>query len=246
MKLKLLYLMPLILVAFGSCKQDGEIISLDVSSIFVINAVPDITAIKANTSGKPIGWNLNTDLIGYGANKFYYGPVGIVPITVVSAADTTKMLFSKNVTLQNKKVYSMYVFGGASNIDTMFREESNYPVIPLKIGAYNPTDSVTNVRFVNLSYGSPPLNIKIRNSTTNEVSNLAYKGISAFKGYANKVVAGTNYVFEIRDATTNVLFSTFVFQARTANQFRNVVIVIRGVFSPSATSPFIVSTVNYF
>lgn len=233
------------LLAFMACKkteQAGE----QLTAINVVNASLDLPAVKINTSSNSIYWRLITDQVNYGANRFYYTPQGNSTVKAVAIADTTKLLLNNNFNLTSK-IYTLYLLGNASAVEPMLVEESSFPYIRLDQPKAPSIDSVTNVRFVNLSANSPALKVNIQGSSTNEITNLAYKNSSNWKVYPNKLVGTTYYVFEVRNASTNDLLISYTFGATATNRFRNVALIIKGNYGTSSGSnAFGISTINYF
>lgn len=245
MKANYLVLLAFSLTVLLSCSKgsDNNKNIPSVGTINVINAITDIPSVKVRLSGRPVSYNLATQLV-YGAGKLYAVTSGDGSAVVVNSNDTTKVLFNRSFQI-NPKVYSLYISGSAAAIDTMLREEVNLPFINQSKAPLS-ADSVVNVRFVNLSANSPALKIKLATETNNEVNNLPYKSIGPWKGYPDKVKE-TFYNFEIRNATTDVLITTYIFKTNPANRFKNIMLVIKGVYGTSTGSaPFGISEVNYF
>ena len=235
--------MAIFLLWFVSCKKDNSTITLT-SSVMVVNAAVNVPAIQVNVTGNPIKYAGGVS-IPYGSGGFYFLSRKAMPVTVVSAADTTTFLFNNTLNFQSG-IYTMYLIGQAPTIDTLFREETNFPFIHTDLSTPPSSDSVVNVRFVNLSPNSVPLKIKITGATTNEVDNLPYKGISNWKRY-NTLVATTVYSFQIRDAATDALITTYSFSATATNRFKNVALIIKGLQgTTTGSNAFGVSAVNYF
>lgn len=233
-----------IVTMFSACKED-EHIKPATATITVINAITDVPNVKVNATGNSISWKNTTEQVAYGARGFYYAATGLVNLTAVASADTTKMVFNGSFNLQSK-VYSMYLTGTVAQADTLFREETTYPYIRTDVVRPASTDSIVNVRFVNLSVGSPALKVKLATGTSNEVDNLPYKGIGNWKAYPAKL-ASTVYSFQIRRVDNDALLTTFSFTANATNRFKNVTLVIRGVFgTTTGTAPFGVTAINYF
>ena len=244
----ILYMLLLFGLALGACKKDGNLeTNARVATINVINAVTDGGAIKVNASGKAIGWGNIPVGVNYGAGKLFYGNTSNgVLIKAVLTTDTNKLFFDGIRNLQSR-IYSLYLSGSSTAPDSLFKEEQNYPYIALDKASYTGSDSVVNIRFVNLSANSTPLKINIRSSTVNEVESLKYKDIGNWKAYPSKTTATTNYIFEVRDAASGTLFTTYTFGATATNRFKNVALVIRGLLgTTSGGNAFGVSAVNYF
>lgn len=231
-------------VSLASCKTKDEI-APEAGTICIINAIEDAGAIKVNPSSKYIPWSNLTTTVAYLARGFYYPPVGNSNIVAVSNLDTNTVFFNAKHVVKSK-IYTMYLSGTKANVDTMFREEDDYPFIFTDAKIPLLADSVVNVRFVNLSTSCPAVKIKLATGTGNEVDNLPYKGIGAWKAYPAKLPT-TTYSYQIRDAATDALIITFNFSATATNRFKNVALVIRGVFGTnSGTAAFGISAINYF
>jgi hypothetical protein len=88
------------------------------------------------------------------------------------------------------------------------------------------TDSTCGVRFINLSPNSGPISVNIQGAAQgSEVSTLAYKAYTTFKQHPAKMV-NANYVFEIRDAGTGNLITTYTM---FTPWFQNVTLALRGL-----------------
>ncbi|WP_142531146.1 DUF4397 domain-containing protein [Pedobacter westerhofensis] len=239
MKKTLLFIIPVaLLFLIASCEKENYTIK-GTANITVINAALNAGSIKVNAgAGNGFAYAKASD-VAFGGNAIYGAFTGSTPITVVSSTDTTKVLFSRTVDLQ--PISTLYIAGLSPTIDTVFRVEKSIPVIN---NAVLKPDSSVYIRFVNLSPNSTPLNINVRLATTNEVTGLAYKGISELKKYAAKT-SSTTYTFEIRDAATNVVQSTLNFNA-TNNRYKTITIVIRGLMvTGTGTTAFGTFQVNH-
>lgn len=231
------------MVCLGACKKSDETV-IRTATIQVINVAADVPSIKVNPSGGRYSFKTTVDSVKYSANKFYFSPTGGSTITVVASPDSTKVLFNRSVNLKSA-IYTLYLAGTASSPDTLFREETNFPFISLS-KLFTATDSVVNVRFVNLSANNTPVKIKIANAATNEVDNLPYKTIGSWKAYPAKL-SSTSYAFQVRNAATDALLATFNLTANAANRFKNVSLIIKGVQgTTTVTNAFGVMAVNYF
>ncbi|WP_316812564.1 hypothetical protein [Pedobacter heparinus] len=231
-------------ISLFSCKSEDQALPAT-GTICVINAVTDAGAIKVNSSAKNIAWSSQTTTTAYLARGFYYATEGNPNLIVVPALDTNAILFNASRAIKSK-VYTMYLSGTKVAVDTIFREEIDFPYIVTDVRIPSSADSVVNVRFVNLSIGSPALKIKLATGTGNEADNLPYKGISTWKGYPARL-ATTVYSFQVRNAATDALITTFNFSATATNRFKSVALLIRGVFgTTTGSATFGVTAVNYF
>ena len=228
-----------------ACKKSDENIKSILSNILVVNTNVGIAGIKINITGKPIVYSASPQ-ITYGTAAFYYTERATGAFNIVAATDTTKRLISDTFNLKSA-LYTIYLFGTATEIDTLFKEEVTFPFIKTDPGIIpSSADSVVNVRFVNLSIGSPALKIKISTSANNEIDNLPYKGIGEWKRYNSKLTT-TVYSFQIRRVDNDALVTTYNFSATATNRFKSVSLVMRGIFgTTTGTTPFGVTPINYF
>lgn len=227
-----------------ACKKDDKVL-ISVTTINVVNAAIDVASVKVNTSENPVAYSKTTDVVNFGANRFYYAARGLNTINAVATADTTKMLFNKKTDL-GIGFYTLYLAGQAPNVDTLFRREDNFPFIKTDVTVPAIENHVTSVRFVNLSPNSPALKINIKNSVINEIENFTYKSIGNWKGYGNSAAGTTNYIFKVRNAATNAILLTYTFGATTTNRFKNVALVIKGLIGGTGANAFGIFPVNYF
>jgi hypothetical protein len=243
--MKNLIIFILILATFCSCKEE-KTRPEEIGIVNVINAITDAGPIKVNPTGQPRSWSSWSLQTAYVAGTLYYATAGHANFTISPISDTTKILVDRSFNLK-AKIYTLYLSGTAAAPDTMLREEINYPnIITAGDGIPSTADSVVNLRFVNLSANSPSLKVKLSTVTVNEVDNLPYKGITAFKAYPNRLTS-TAYSFQIRRVDTDALVTTFNFSATSTNRFKNVALIIRGVFgTTTGTAPFGVTAVNYY
>jgi len=243
MKHKYLVLLILI-IGYTSCKKSDSLYPKNVS-INIINAVINSSAFKFNFSEREVNYLNVSEQVPFGTNRFYYSVSGIVKMEVISVSDQNKIILSKALTL-DKDSYSLFLTGTSPNIDTVLISDK-LPFIRTDVSKPLSSDSVVNIRFVNLSPNSPALKVKIRNNSENEVENLKYKDVGDWKSYPNKANAATNYVFEIRDASTDTILSTYTFGATSTNRFKNVSLILKGLFgTTTGTNAFGVQLVNYF
>jgi hypothetical protein len=224
---------------FSSCKKDAQTFATT-ATINVINAAVDVPAIKVNIGTGFFIYN-TAPQVNYGGSGIYYAQGTTVPIKVVASSDTTTFLVNSSYNF-HQGVYSIYVAGQAPKIDTLIRQETNYPYIHNDISAI---DSSFNVRFVNLSPNSSPVNINIKNAATTEASNLSYKGISAFKKYPADY-KHTTYALEIRDAASNSLLATLTLTS-ASYRFKNIAVLIKGLEgTTTGTDAFGASAITQF
>jgi len=215
----------------SACKKDN-VDYRSTANIYVVNATVDGGAIKVNPgAGKGFTYKTATDQV-FGTGAVYGAFTGNTNITIVSSADTTKTIFNRTINLQ--PINTLYLAGQSPNIDTLYRVEKNFPYISQSQATLNPDNSMY-IRFVNLCPNSPAVNINIRNSTTNEATNLTYKGITDFVKYP-ALTTTPNYVFEVRNATDNSLI-TSVTVGVSASRFKTLSLIFKGAIGSTTASP---------
>lgn len=220
------------IIGFTSCeKNDAGIPQL--TSVNIINAVVNTTAIKVNPFGSAITYNSYTDSVKFGAFKLYSLHAGTeTPLTIVATTDTTKPLFTASLSINAGEYYALFLSGQYPQADTVWARDnfSNY------------TDSLIGIRFINLSPNSNAVKINIKGNTTqNEVNSLGYKQLTDFKQYSAKI-ANPNYQFEVRDVATSALLASFTL---SYTRFHNHTLVIKGLAGvTTGANAFSVFSVN--
>ncbi len=238
---KIIFCLTIVFWLFA-CKKDHAEYK-QVATVNVIHAGIDVGAIKINTSGHALDFQSEGTTINYSASKLMFPPVGTMMIQVVPASDISRKIVNASYIVL-PKLYTLYIAGTSKVVDTIFNEEVNFPQ---SVQFPNVPDSIVNVRFINLSPNSVPLKIKLVSSTSNEVDNLPYKGISEWKIYKAGPAATTTYSFQIRNAATDALITTYNFSANATNRFKTVALIIKGLQgTTSGTNAFGVFTANYF
>lgn len=218
-----------------SCKKDEGVGTVDIAKVNVINAVVDGGNVKVNVGTRTIPWvNINDNQILGGSNtlsRLYIAPTASSTyLQVVQASDTTKFWYNQQKQLDANKMYTLYLSGTPANVKTSFQEETNFPKYILR-DASRPTpvtDSIVNIRFVNLSPSGPKVDINIRGNTVNEVSALSYEAFTDFKAYPTPSNV-SSIVFEIRNSTNKELLATFS-QAITSVRFKSIAILMFGIY----------------
>jgi hypothetical protein len=204
-------------------------------SSYVVDAAPNsaLTAVNAVIGSNPVIVNFTNNIpvqtyysttqrISYGSSYEYSIVSNSTPVTVFQTTDTLHPEFQGTLQFQPNLIYSLFlsgVYNSQNQPDTLLTVD-NPPYYPA-------SDSMTGVRFVNLSPGSNPIAVNIKgNANGSEVSNLAYKAITSFKAYpaTSKI---TQYIFEIRDATSGVLLTSYSYNKLA--RFKNVTVVLSGM-----------------
>jgi hypothetical protein len=217
-----------------------------VASFTVVNVIPNTVynVIPVINTAQAIMWYQSAYSIGYGS--FYeYSPIsGNDTIYVVQSNDTLHTgpkalgeMFYGILPLKSGGIYSLFLCGtDTTSPDYLFTTDT--------LPYYSPVDSVTGIRFVNLSTGSNPISINLEGSPYGSaVSSLAYKNITDFKQYIDNSTI-SDYLFVVRDVATGDSLTQFDFIASGSGNngygltdaynngklltFRNITIAIYG------------------
>lgn len=206
-------LVPMLLLALGGCKKNNKV--QGTASLSFVNAI------IGDSSVIPVFTGSNETLSGFSINsRFFYGAfkgnsftgtlsyevnsyAGRQSVAIYRFPDTVpgKAQLNLDLWLPVGSIHTLFLTGTSTTPDTLFTED--HP--PL----YLPSDSVTGIRFVNLSAGSNPVSVNIKGQPAgSETGNLPYKGITEFKRYP-ATSAISSYTFEFRDAATGNLLTTY-------------------------------------
>ncbi|QQD16040.1 hypothetical protein [Sphingobacterium sp. UDSM-2020] len=220
-----------------SCQKNEVIGTLGIAKVNVVNAVVGGGGIKVNVSPKEMSWSSipENQVIGYGTGKLYMVSTDkSTHLKVVRIVDTTQIWYNRNVNLKKETMYTLYLSGTPSAVDTLFCAETKFPkpisrdpghLIPAK-------DSVVNIRFVNLSTSGPVVDINIEGHTTNEVTGLGYQQFTDFKSYL-VTDQDQGISLEIRNSLTEEVIATYqVDVSKWGNLFKTISIVIMGAYDP--------------
>lgn len=196
-------------IIISSCKKD-EVKAIPLASLNVTNAIVDGTTAKLGSNASSISNNAYTQF----ALKAGHDNIYIYPST-----DSLHPYYNNIINTNNGDVYSLFLAGTTAQVDTILIKEN----IPYR------KDSTTGIRFINLAPSSNPISITLSTSTTtDEVSNLAYKQVTDFKSYP--ALYNSIYTFQIRDASTQAPsnpLATFSLSGSSVPRFANITLVIR-------------------
>lgn len=192
------------LAGFMACKK-STVETSPLASLNIVNATVGVSAAKVRFSG-PNGanyYNLITATTAYGANTaFGVNANTNVPVTIINSPDSTKIIYQNTLNFSNGDLYTLYLAGQATAVDTILRKETSLPSF---------TDSSCGVRFINLSYNSNPITVTLSTAATTaitEFTGLAYKTQSVFKTFPAGV-ANNTYTFQVRDAGSMALLGSY-------------------------------------
>lgn len=212
--MKLLFLIIPIIFLFYCCGKSNT--ASTSSALTIVNAIPNSQPLLMNFSGNnPKAGNdfklynaeyQNDGGIGYGSYIELGSYTNLTNLSLSQISDTSHYLFNGTLTLENGGIYSLYLMGSdTSHIDTLFNRD--------KIPYYSLTgDSVMGVRFLNLSAGSDPLTVTLKNDTTHKaiLQNLPYKSISSFQAFpVNTSTLINGYTFEFRNSNSGDILANY-------------------------------------
>jgi hypothetical protein len=193
-------------VVTGSCKKQRAVES-NFAVLHIVGAIKDNKYVVTNFKGtQPLPNYLAAARIGTFQTPFpgrYYIAEPQQPLAFYTFPDTmpgSKPVLSMNLQLQKDVLYTLFVAGTTSSLDTVLIKE-NLPVIAIK-------DSVSAVRFVNLMSGAP-VSVNLKGEPYGSaLQSLPYMGVSAYARYPIRHYI-TRYEFEVRDAATGDLLVTY-------------------------------------
>jgi hypothetical protein len=184
----------------------------------------------------PAQYYSSAQQVSYGSAQLYSPLSGSNPLSVVPITDTVFTIFKGSLILVAGDIYSFFLTGDTTKPDTLFVQDN----IPLH------SDSSVGIRIVNLSPSSQSISINLAGNAASqtEFSGLVYKQISSFKTYvANSSIAGSQYVFEVRDQASGNLLTTYTW---SYHLFKNNTLVIAGSEDPTSSTPLMVFSVNNY
>jgi hypothetical protein len=244
-KKQILLLVFMVVLAFSCTKQLNNDTQSPVSAFTVVNAVIGSNPLITDLTGADsvAAYLTTTAQIGYSSFFEYSIQSGNVPLTVYQTTDTLNPVFKtglKNsaLNLESSKIYSLFLSGqiGTQNLVDTLLTQDNPPFHPA-------TDSTVGIRFVNVSPGSSPISVNIQgNPNASEVPTLSYRTITGFKNYP-ATISVTQYTFEIRDAASGNLLTTYTYNIAP---YQNITIAVIGSEDPSVGVPVSAMQVNNF
>lgn len=216
------------LIFFCACVKNENLVKpVPISALTIVNASIGSSPVAADFNGDSIQWFSDARTIGYGSSYEYSMPSGRIITTLYQMSDTMNGVYYGFLDLEPAGIYSLFLCGqapqsGKIDMDTLFIND-NPPY-------YSASDSVTGVRFVNLSFGSNPISVNIQGMQSQPiVKSLAYKsltGFTAFPATATNPVT-KKYIFEFRDASSGTLITTYSYSS--IQRFKNVTIALKGL-----------------
>jgi hypothetical protein len=233
-------LLAMLIIVIGCNKSNNVIVSP--AAFNVINAIPGSNPIiPVFGTQAPIKYFASALSINYPGSSEYSPLSGANTLYIVQSNDTIKInrsseMFSGRLNLLAGRIYSFFLAGDTSHIDTMLVQDHIPPIY---------ADSSAGVRFVNLATGSNPVSLTISGSPASQTqfSNVAYKGITNWKKYpANNAVPGF-YTFTVRDQASGDSLTSCMWYYTL---FRNSTLIISGSAAPGSPTPLQVYQMNNF
>lgn len=194
-----------------SCNKEAAVLPPGVS-LSMIAAIPDVEMLYSSFAGtdQPASYRFlgllryNNYNVTSGGSNIFSRPAGDQRLAFYRPGDTShpeKPFIALTLPLKAGGIYSLFLAGTTTAPDTLFTED----VIPW----YSVKDSVTGLRFINLSPGSNPITINIAGKADgSEVEQLAYKSHTVFKSYPAHANVN-DYTFEFRDKVSGQLLASY-------------------------------------
>lgn len=242
LKVKIACSLILMFAYLFSCQKDEAVGTVDIAKVNVINAVVVGGSVKVNVSNKRLPWNSIGDAQTLGGtnnlNRLFIVPAEIPTyLQIAPISDTTKLWYDELKQLNTGKMHTLYLSGTLGNVKALFHEEINFPKPIIRdAGRQTPvTDSIVNIRFVNLSPSGPKLDVNIRGNTANEATELNYQAFTTFKAYP--VPRNVNsIVFEIRQSSDKKLLRVFSLPVSNV-RFKAIAVIVMGLYPGTSFPP---------
>lgn len=124
--------------------------------------------------------------------------------------------------------YTLYLSGSMGTIDTLLQKERDFPInVPLNFERkVTSTDSIVNVRFINLSSNGPVVDFSIRNSFSKEASALSYQEFSDFKKCSARDYTLT---IDVNNSANDQLLTSYALNTDYF-RFKNIAVVVIGTY----------------
>jgi len=212
-----LFIIIIVALSFAACKK-AFIYAPPSGNLLIANMV---------AGGGTLTYNgLSTPTISNYASTSFPVLAGQAQVNLANNAVTpAAVYYNQSISAADAGNYSLFLAGTPAAIDAVLITES--------YTNFAKTDSLCGVRFINLAPGSNPISVNVTGQASGStITSLAYKAYSNFIQFPAKA-ANTTYAFQVRDATTGNLISSYTLNTPF---FHNVTIVLRGVVggSPAA------------
>ena len=194
----------------------------EAATLTVVNTIVEGQPLKLNTNNQVINNNVSANVgLLPGENNIYAFPIN----------DSLHPYYtSSKFGVQGGDIYTLFLCGSVTNPEGILLKES--------IARYS--DSIMGVRFINLSPGSPAVNLVLSTSPSIlEFTNIQYKQATEFRTYPTTKIKNT-YTFQVKRADNGALISSITLTgtslATGLPRFKTITIVLRGLVggTPSA------------
>jgi len=179
----------IIALGLSSCiKNHDDTPVQPVALLSVIQASPDEPALNFNLNSARV----NASPINYGSGLDYFRAVAGKRTAIFTKNSDGTTVKSDTMTLSQNVAYTLFLVNKAATPEYLLLNDA----------ITQPSSGNANLRFVNLSPDSGPVDLAVKDGAV-LVANKSFKGFSGFSS-----LEGKNYTFEIRKAgTTTVLAS---------------------------------------
>lgn len=201
-----------VLLAAGCAKTNNEP-NTPVSTLAVYHVSPDAPKLQFKLNSNV----LNPDSAAYGTYGFYFNAIAGSRELAAYQREVKKTTIAAN--LMEGSIYSAWLTGPWASAEFVILEDK----------LTNPASGKANVRFVNMSIGSPALDL-VTSTGTAVISNTNYKTGSDFAS----ITGDQNYNFVIRATGSTV--DKFVLPSVTIQAGRIYTIVAKGFYSGTGTT----------
>ena len=197
---KILILQALV-IGLAACEDDTPE-TFTATSLKVVHGVVNGPDVHINTSGSNISFSLNPS-IGYRESETFTLPANQDrDIVVTSAEDTTQQILITSVNQDVAGIGTLLISGQGENVEATFLQDDI-------IRFTAKSDSLTGVRFINLSPDSDLVMVRIQGEASAIANNIAYRSASGYIELPSTRDVGT-YIFEFTDSEGNVLATSGV------------------------------------
>lgn len=156
------------------------------ASLMVVNTSPSPATFNAYVNGGKIS---SSGALAFGGAIAYLRLNTGENTVKFTTASSTESLISKKITLENKKIYSLFLIDKDPKLDFLISNDD----------VATPPTTKALIRFINLSPDAPALDLAIKDGAA-LVTDKTYKAVSAFIEIEPK-----KYIFQIKDKTASPL-----------------------------------------
>ncbi|MET4083034.1 hypothetical protein ABIB40_003001 [Pedobacter sp. UYP30] len=175
-------------IILAACAKSDPTPPIEAAGIGFIHASPGTGALDFVVDGQKVNSFTYTQDFGY------YTAYPGTRLIGVAKKDSTTYLAKDTVNLKPGTFYSFFV------VDTL----KSTKILALEDDLTAPAADKAKIRFVNLSPGSPALDLSIANADTALVKNKAFKAFSSFA----PIAPNASYTFEVKQTGTSSVKAT--------------------------------------